>query len=304
MTIHGLKTAFTPLIIAFLSNNERVRAQKCTGGSASDFTAPPTGRCIEGWVRGNEYAYPDDFGEILNDVTTYTCPASEKRVIVSNGIPDHIVSLGNNNLPCEINWAISLPLNPEKSNDLEEIPKKGIIAIASNGVPAYGAQEVDDNNAVEPDGQIVDAQYWYGHATKGNIWHFHNPYMGQSEADSDTLLGYALDGFPIYGPFETGTVGLNSLDSCNGREVNGSYQYHVRHVDDVDETISYCNGDTNPETNWNYILGCYHGTTVDTIIEDSAVFSLPPDCIVEGSPTSAPITGVTAPPTVTDSRAG
>ena len=52
--------------------------------------------------------------------------------------------------------------------------------------------------------------------------------MGKDEADSDTLLGWALDGFPIYGPFEIGSSNLDSLDNCNGRDVNGSYQYHVR----------------------------------------------------------------------------
>jgi len=296
MVMYRLKKAVAPLLLALLSNSECARAQKCTGGRSS-FTTPTLGNCMENWKRNNEYEYPNDFEGILNDMTVYTCPTSEKRVIVSNGIPDHTVKQGNNNAPCEINWAILLPLNPEKSDDLEEIPSKGLIAIATNGVPAYGAKEVDDMNAVEPNGDIVDAQYWYGHATKGNIWHFHNPYMGKDEADSDTLLGWALDGFPIYGPFEIGSSNLDSLDNCNGRDVNGSYQYHVRHVDDVDENKDYCNGDDDPETNWNYILGCYHGTTDGTSVEDSTTFSLPTDCIIEGSPTSAPITGVTATPT-------
>ena len=49
-------------------------------------------------------------------------------------------------------------------------------------------------------------------------------YMGQEEVnvDSTTLLGYALDGFPIYGPYS------GTLDACNGRVVNNNYQYHVK----------------------------------------------------------------------------
>ena len=35
---------------------------------------------------------------------------------------------------------------------------------------------------------------------------------------------FNTDGFPIYGPLSDDS----SLDSCNGRTVNGSYQYHVR----------------------------------------------------------------------------
>ena len=48
--------------------------------------------------------------------------------------------------------------------------------------------------------------------------------MGQVNPSENDLLGYALDGFPIYGPLPDASV----LDSCNGQIVNGQYQYHVR----------------------------------------------------------------------------
>ena len=58
------------------------------------------------WVRKGVYEYPNDF-PIKNDVTIYTCPTSKKRVIISNGIPDHTVTMGANE-PCVYNWAISV----------------------------------------------------------------------------------------------------------------------------------------------------------------------------------------------------
>lgn len=61
-------------------------------------------------------------------------------------------------------------------------------------------------------------------ADSGGAWHVHNPYLGQATATSTTLLGYALDGFPIYGPLSD----VSALDECNGLTLNGSYQYHVR----------------------------------------------------------------------------
>ena len=64
---------------------------------------------------------------------------------------------------------------PTEANEPIEIPARGIIAMATNGVPAYGALENENNNAVEPNGQIPDAQFWYGHATSQGVWHFHNP---------------------------------------------------------------------------------------------------------------------------------
>lgn len=167
--------------------------------------------------------------------------------------------------------------------------------MATNGVPAYGALEADDANAVEPDGLIQDAQFWYGHSTASGIWHVHNPYMGAENADSTTLLGWALDGYAIYGPFDSGSDDLNELDNCNGREVNGTYQYHVRKREDVNENLDYCKGNNNPETNWNYILGCYHGTTDLTEVRDSTSFTIPSDCVTEGAPTKAPVAAPSAP---------
>jgi hypothetical protein len=48
--------------------------------------------------------------------------------------------------------------------------------------------------------------------------------MGEENPSSADFLGYALDGFPIYGPLSDDSV----LDACNGQTVDGQYQYHVR----------------------------------------------------------------------------
>ena len=53
----------------------------------------------------------------------------------------------------------------------------------------------------------------------------------------ETLIGYALDGFPIYG------VSDKSGDACGGLVLDGHYQYHLR-------------------TGSDYILGCYSGAPV------------------------------------------
>ena len=132
-----------------------------------------------------------------------------------------------------------------------------------------GAQEVTNANAMDKDGIIKDARYWYGHATKDNKSHYHNPNMG---AGSETpthkiLLGYALDGFPIYGPLDD----ASGLDPCNGISSEGNYQYHVRDINDVrGGDKSYCDDDDETINNWNYVLGCYHGKTTSSTIGDAA----------------------------------
>ena len=59
---------------------------------------------------------------------------------------------------------------------------------------------------------------------QNNDWHIHNPHLGEQDPTSSKLLAYALDGYPIYGPLED----ASGLDGCNGRTINGQYQYHVR----------------------------------------------------------------------------
>lgn len=58
--------------------------------------------------RGEEKQYPADFGGVLSKVEIYQCPDSGKRVMISNGIPDHKVTLQKNNAPCEVNWVVEV----------------------------------------------------------------------------------------------------------------------------------------------------------------------------------------------------
>lgn len=115
-----------------------------------------------------------------------------------------------------------------------------------------------------------DARFWYGHSTAAGVAHYHNPATGVSFIPSEeTLLGYALDGFPLYGPVPDADA--ENLDNCNGRFVDGSYRYHVRTLEQVDEALTYCpitiEDPAQPYTNWNYILGCYHGDASETVIK-------------------------------------
>ena len=88
-----------------------------------------------------------------------------------------------------------------------------------------------------------------------------------------------MDGFPIYGPLDDDEV--DQLDACNGiTNEDGSYQYHVRTFDQVDEYADYCNGNS-PETNWNYILGCYSGSVESTAIYSADDYTLDDDCTLQ-----------------------
>jgi|EP00945_MAST-04E_sp_MAST-4E-sp1_P008722 hypothetical protein len=254
---------------------QKTTAQPNAGGTtctnkAARWGNPSGGTCIRDMRSGNDYAYPGDFCGLTSYYEEHECPSSGVRVIFSNNIPDHNVRVGNPNPPCSIPFKITLPLNGEYKSTMTEPPALGILGIASNGVALYGAQEGGGTNAAEPEAgaQITDAQYWYGHAAMQGDWHYHSPNAGNKEMPSHlTKVGYAFDGFPIYGALPDSN--LTSLDACNGRidPVTNKYQYHVRTKEQVNaKGKEYCSGQ-NPAIQWNYMVGCFHGDPGKTKVE-------------------------------------
>jgi hypothetical protein len=154
----------------------------------------------------------------------------------------------------------------------------GIIAMSTKGVPVYGAMEGPGGNAVEPPpgSQITDAQYWWGHSAPTNDWHYHHPHLGNDVKPTPAnILSYALDGFPIMGPLDD----ASGLDECNGRAVDGEYRYHVRSLDQVEDLLPYCNGNSEV-VNWGYSVSCFKGNLTQTVVDSYRVRSVPSDCVV------------------------
>ena len=221
---------------------------------------------------------------ILNQVTHYECPESGFRIIVSNGIPDHDIMVGNPNPPCVQNWFTQLPLVPSFNTDgVVEPAPLGFMGMSLNGVPVYGAQEGGGTNAVEAVDGSLRVPY-FGHAARQGDWHYHSGEFGRTpdldlgEITAKDLLGYAADGYPIYGPLEDSSI----LDECNGVQMGDTedtYQYHVRLFADVDETADYCDGDS-PVIVWKYVLGCLKGDLTSTLIADASVTAVPEDCVL------------------------
>jgi len=130
--------------------------------------------------------------------------------------------------------------------------------------------------------------------------HFHNPRMGEEFADENTLLGYALDGHPIYGMYPLGDE-PSELDACNGMKVNNIYRYHVLNITAVGAKGAgpYCRTEDPLEVvNWNYILGCYKGKTDSNAVQPSKDYVIPDDCKCESwSPDGQCATEITNAPT-------
>ena len=72
---------------------------------------------MENWTKGEYKTYPDDFEGIVSSVQIYRCETRQKRVIISNGIPDHdIESLPSDLDPCEVNWVVEVRKTSRKRN--------------------------------------------------------------------------------------------------------------------------------------------------------------------------------------------
>jgi FAD/FMN-containing dehydrogenase len=85
----------------------------------------------------------------------------------------------------------------------------------------------------------------------------------------DELVGYAMDGFAIYGPLSNGAVSRQGLslvlDECNGLVGDdGVYRYHMIRIEDLDFTAPMCNEQDPRVHNWKPIIGCFRGSTTNS----------------------------------------
>jgi len=184
-------------------------------------------------------------------------------VIESTGLPDHTSvyyegtqwedSLyeaynGSNpdfavapNVIASFDYTFTIPLNPEEAAVKDATPG-GPIGVSLNGVPFFNQY----NGAGDPlTAEINSFDQWNGHPTPSSMYHYHvEPTYLTQYAGTDQLLGFLLDGFPVYGPEENGaTLTDSDLDVYHGHfgvttdYPDGIYHYHIT------SEAPYINGD-------------------------------------------------------------
>jgi hypothetical protein len=128
-------------------------------------------------------------------------------------------------------YTFKIPLHPvvAASHALTDL---GPIGVAIDGVPFYN-QYNGQNNPLTV--EIVSFDQNWGHPDPGNHFHYHvEPTKLTAAHGSDALMGFLLDGFPVYGPNENGSVvPAASLDAYHGHfsvtadYPQGIYHYHL-----------------------------------------------------------------------------
>lgn len=167
---------------------------------------------------------------------------STHLIIRSQGYPNHPTAIfpnsGNPNTIRVQDFTFRLPLVPKKSGVITRLPM-GPVGMALNGVVFFNPFEMAGLNAVEGYDEVwLDA--CCGHPQQTGVYHYHkyptcvkSPFK-DTGAGHSPIIGFAFDGFPVYGPYESeGTRAMEltnerALDACNGHEdEQRGYHYHV-----------------------------------------------------------------------------
>ncbi len=124
-----------------------------------------------------------------------------------------------------------IPLNPGESS-AKTATSLGPMGIALNGVPLFN-QYAGPNQPLT--GEINSFDQYNGHPQQTGQYHYHvEPLYITNISTKSSLIGYLLDGFPVYGPSENGkTLSSADLDTYHGHTSatddypKGIYHYHI-----------------------------------------------------------------------------
>lgn len=184
--------------------------------------------------------------------------------IAGNGLPSHTTGTfpiargtdpaaqydGNPNAIVASPIAWGLPANPQV-NTTPTCTSLGAIGVLLSGARLYNASDADGRDAVAH--EVQDA--CDGHPQAQGQYHYHNASRCLPDSRLATghsaLIGYAADGFGIYGNLGVGGASLTNgdLDECHGHShevtVDGAavtrYHYHATRE-------------------FPYTVGCFRGT--------------------------------------------
>ncbi|MBT4768773.1 MAG: YHYH protein [Phycisphaerae bacterium] len=195
--------------------------------------------------------------------------AAGMATITGSGLANHVMgpfdgSTGcyNPNLPSALNDTWQIPLKPVVGNTsgLVYLDTMGKVAVSLNGVAFYNPYDAGGVDA--PSTICMDD--FNGHPSVDGRYHYHQaPSWSYSSGDTghSGVVGYAIDGFPNYGPYEDAglfakdVTGSGALDACNGH-TDGQHGYHYH-------SISY----ELDSSGFPWVQGCWYGNPVVSNIE-------------------------------------
>lgn len=129
-------------------------------------------------------------------------------------------------------WKI--PLKGTWSKSTTQTTGVSATALMINGVPLFNPTKPSQGGnqtiySPKSDPKLIgELDNCDGHSGRGDDYHYH-AYPGcmvKTLKSKNSLLGWVLDGYPIYGLTETNGSIVRNLDSCSGHDIKNGIGYH------------------------------------------------------------------------------
>jgi hypothetical protein len=220
-----------------------------------------------------------------------TCSNTELKVSSNGMISFPFEQITPNSLSIQT-WSWSVPLNPAKAKTVSSIKNiMGTLGFTVSGLPIYGPTE-GQQPVAEAFGdpvynKILDT--CGGHTGPAREYHHHAiTLVDKCNLSKQTILGYALDGFPIYTTLGcldkkcTKSTLMKSGYIKTGNPVSNAWDAYTYKSSKSTSVLDACNGRTQPDgtygyhatTDFPYIIGCFTGTA--TLPKGRAGGPMPP----------------------------
>lgn len=208
--------------------------------------------------------------------------SDDTLVVEANGIPGfEFVQVTPADLQAQ-DWRWEIPRYPEVAAQTTEIPLLGTAAFGVDGLPIYGPNEGDfpDPYGDPVYNEVID--FCLGHTAQRGDYHYHAllqacVLLTAEDDGASPILGYALDGFPIYGPrgcLDADCAEVVTFESGwqqTGDPETYAWDAHTYVASTDETTLDQCNGRVGPDGTYRYhatstfpyVLGCYRGTPSD-----------------------------------------
>ena len=185
------------------------------------------------------------------------------------GIPSHEIGpWGQNpNMASDQNWVWRIPLNPTPAPPNNRVDVwLGQIGVAVNGVPFYGPHDAFSylgRGVWYQNANVFEAMSFdvgLGHPQQRGAYHYHQAprllldQRGHHAAHHSLIMGFAFDGYPVYGPF-----GFANVDGSGGvRRIETSYSKRsMTQRDTLPDGTALAPYYWGPDVSAAYPLGCY-----------------------------------------------
>lgn len=128
------------------------------------------------------------------------------------------------------NITFKIPANPIVAATHAATPM-GAMGVALNGIPFFNQYAAGGSPLSN---EINGFDQWWGHPQQTGMYHYHvePKYLTTVKATKSSLMGFLLDGFPVYGPKEENNTDPTGLDVYHGHThvtvdyPSGIYHYH------------------------------------------------------------------------------